>query len=174
MFFKPGGVLSIYMTIFIQFYWSSALCLRPFEYQTTMESQQICMSQLHCWYLFLSRGVHTLTMHLLVAYIGTAIRRYYLYPEHMSLMLLTVMELWCSLNVIVCGIVPQFSPEIPVNILEPLIPRGRKHLLRLRQIEQYLAKRHREVAGHFLRCQILSPLSFSKLAGLYRAHGGKP
>lgn len=90
--------------------------------------------------------------HLTIAYTGAAIRSYQSYPEHMSLMLLTVMELWCSLDIIVCGIVPlvkQYSPEIPVNILEPLLLRGREHLLRLRQIELYLAKRRREAVDHF-------------------------
>ena len=89
---------------------------------------------------------------LAIAYTGAAIGRYQSFPEHMSLMLLTVMELWCSVDVIVCGIVPlvkQYSPEIPVDILEPLLLRGREHFLRLRQIELYLAKRHREAVGQF-------------------------
>lgn len=66
-------------------------------------------------------------------------------PEQLSLMLLTITELWCSLDIIAIELFPlleQYAPEIPTHTLRPLLLPRREQLVRIYQIERYLVKRH--------------------------------
>lgn len=89
---------------------------------------------------------------LISNYKSRATDMYRLHPEYLSLMLLTIMELWCSLDILVTGFFPllrRYSPEVPVNILQPLLLPQHNQLVRLQQIETYLEKRHRKVPLNF-------------------------
>lgn len=89
---------------------------------------------------------------LIYAYESAATNMYRENPEYLSLMLLTIMELWCSLDILVAGFFLQlkdYSPEVPREILQPLLLPQREQLVRLQQIETYLEKRHRQVTLGF-------------------------
>lgn len=89
---------------------------------------------------------------LISSYASAATMTYSLHPEYLSVMLLTIMELWVSLDILVTGFFPLlkcYSPEIPTNILEPLLLPRREQLVRLKQIETYLERRHRQVTLGF-------------------------
>lgn len=89
---------------------------------------------------------------LISTYESAASKLYGLHPEYLSVMLLTTMELWCSLDVLVTEFFPllkRYSPEIPTIILQPLLLPQREQLIRLQQIEKYLEKRYRDVTLSF-------------------------
>ncbi|KAF8545391.1 hypothetical protein BDD12DRAFT_919880 [Trichophaea hybrida] len=65
-------------------------------------------------------------------------------PENLSIMLLTTMELWVALDKITlrhCRLMKQYSPEIPENLLNPLLLRKRKEMVRLNEVEMYIRNR---------------------------------
>ena len=67
-------------------------------------------------------------------------------PEDMSLMFLTLFELWVALDKLVVADIPllaDYSPEIPPQMLESLLLRKGKSIQRLASIVDYLRKRHR-------------------------------
>ncbi|KAI9684828.1 MAG: hypothetical protein M1829_000203 [Trizodia sp. TS-e1964] len=78
-------------------------------------------------------------------YIGTVGNAYDKNPEQKSIMLLTIMELWlamdtCAVNIF--GLLMEYSPGFPPNILDILhIPR-RKDMKRVHRIRNYLESRH--------------------------------
>lgn len=89
---------------------------------------------------------------LISKYESAATRLYKPHPEYLSLMLLTIMELWCALDIIVVRLYPllkSYSPEVPTTILQPLLLPRREQLVRLQQIETYLGKRHQQVILSF-------------------------
>lgn len=93
---------------------------------------------------FLKNLIHT--------YKTAATQRYNEHPEHLSLMLLTILELWCALDIIVTGLFPllkQYTPEIPTAILQALLLPRNEQLVRLHHIEKYLKKRHQKSSGSF-------------------------
>ncbi|KAF8492811.1 hypothetical protein F5888DRAFT_1795530 [Russula emetica] len=57
--------------------------------------------------------------------------------EDNSIMILTIMDLWCPL-------LKQYSPEIPSDFLHPLLLHRSSTLLRALRIEEYLCWRHKE------------------------------
>lgn len=66
-------------------------------------------------------------------------------PEDESIMLLTIMWLWVALDTVViaqCPLLSSYSPEIPSNILTPLLLRRAEYIERAADIEVYLRKRH--------------------------------
>ena len=82
---------------------------------------------------------------LIDSYKSSAIQKYSLDSENLSLMLLTILELWCALDIIALGLHPlleQYSPEIPSSILQPLLLPRREELIRIQHIERYLEQRH--------------------------------
>ncbi|MCJ1462481.1 hypothetical protein MMC07_001083 [Pseudocyphellaria aurata] len=102
--------------------------------------------ELHC-----SQDCQTLK-ELVSAYKSAAITLYSFHPEYLSLMLLTIMELWCSLDLLATAFFPllkRYPPEIPTGILQPLLLPQREQLVRLHQIERYLERRHRQVTPNF-------------------------
>lgn len=66
-------------------------------------------------------------------------------PENLSIMYLTILELWVALDKIACEVTPflnQYPPEVPATLLQPLLIRRRASLVRVAAIEQYLRARH--------------------------------
>jgi hypothetical protein len=67
-------------------------------------------------------------------------------PENLSLMFLTILELWVALDKAArthCALLDKYSPEIPDTLLEPLLLPKRSELERLHKVEQYIRDRHR-------------------------------
>ncbi|KAF9235916.1 hypothetical protein BU15DRAFT_64461 [Melanogaster broomeanus] len=68
-------------------------------------------------------------------------------PEDLSVMFLTTIELWVALDKIVVEKIPMlqdYSPEIPLAILETLLLRKPENLDRLRRAYEYIRDRHRD------------------------------
>ncbi|CCA73756.1 hypothetical protein PIIN_07711 [Serendipita indica DSM 11827] len=67
-------------------------------------------------------------------------------PDFLSVMHLCILELWVALDTIVtqwCPLLLEYSPEIPCDLLDPLLLPYREHLHRLFQVQNYLKARHR-------------------------------
>ncbi|RHZ68728.1 hypothetical protein CDV55_106064 [Aspergillus turcosus] len=66
-------------------------------------------------------------------------------PEAMSIMILTMLEVWVTLDqmcCIMCPLLREYSPEIPVKFLEPLLLPQRCQMRRAGRIEAYIESRH--------------------------------
>ncbi|KAF8550407.1 hypothetical protein OG21DRAFT_1446652 [Imleria badia] len=66
-------------------------------------------------------------------------------PEHFSVALLTIIELWISLDKLVVQEIPFFtshSPEIPMDLFDRFLLRKTMNLSRFFQARQYLSARH--------------------------------
>ena len=112
------------------------------------ESEKVWINEIHA-----SEDCQSLKS-LINTYKDASIQEYRSNPENLSVMLLTILELWCSLDIIAVGLFPpleQYSPEIPINIIRPLLLPRREQLVRAHQIETYLGKRHR-LMGPFQIC----------------------
>ncbi|KAG1853151.1 hypothetical protein DFJ58DRAFT_883919 [Suillus subalutaceus] len=87
------------------------------------------------------------------AYSSRALTAYKGNPENLSIMLLTLFELWVAMDKIVVGQIPllaEYSPEIPLKLWECLLIRKASGLDRLKKLHAYLKARH---------CQASSRLS---------------
>ncbi|KAG1894568.1 uncharacterized protein F5891DRAFT_1255076 [Suillus fuscotomentosus] len=87
------------------------------------------------------------------AYSSRALTAYKGNPENLSIMLLTLFELWVAMDKIVVGKIPllaEYSPEIPSTLLDCLLIRKASVLDRLKKLHTYLKARH---------CQASSGLS---------------
>ncbi|KAK0465635.1 hypothetical protein IW261DRAFT_1575029 [Armillaria novae-zelandiae] len=65
--------------------------------------------------------------------------------EDESIMLLTIINLWVALDKVAvaqCPLLHDYSPEVPVNLLEPLLLHHTKPLNHLISITQYIRTRH--------------------------------
>ena len=66
-------------------------------------------------------------------------------PEQLSMMLLTIAELWYAIDRLAIHLFPllkQYSPEVPVDFFYPLLlPKGH-HMQRLHHVEQHIQSRH--------------------------------
>ncbi|KAG1751783.1 hypothetical protein EDB19DRAFT_1893122 [Suillus lakei] len=66
-------------------------------------------------------------------------------PENISIMLLTLFELWVALDKLVVKSIPllvEYSPEVPVAIFNRLLLQKAAAIERLRVLQQYVAGRH--------------------------------
>ena len=75
-----------------------------------------------------------------VSYIGA--------PEQLSIMLLTVAELWCAIDrvaIVLFPLLKQYSPVVPTAMFYPLLLPKRHHLQRLQIVEQHIKSRHANV-----------------------------
>ncbi|KAG1873801.1 hypothetical protein F4604DRAFT_1765091 [Suillus subluteus] len=66
-------------------------------------------------------------------------------PENISIMLLTLFELWVALDKLVVESIPllmEYSPEVPVAIFDHLLLQKAAAIERLRVLQQYVAGRH--------------------------------
>ncbi|KAF3275888.1 hypothetical protein TWF970_006499 [Orbilia oligospora] len=78
-----------------------------------------------------------------------------IYKDHnildISRMILTIIEMWVFLDSSVCTDEPllkEYSPEIPHNLLEPLLFIQKSDMQRVAEVEKYLCKRHSESTLH--------------------------
>ncbi|KAJ8592789.1 hypothetical protein M405DRAFT_879736 [Rhizopogon salebrosus TDB-379] len=81
------------------------------------------------------------------AYSSRALTAYKANPENLSIMLITLFELWVAMDKIVVGQIPflvEYSPEIPVTLLERLLVRKYSALDRVKRLHTYLKARHRD------------------------------
>ncbi|KAJ8586504.1 hypothetical protein M405DRAFT_935342, partial [Rhizopogon salebrosus TDB-379] len=81
------------------------------------------------------------------AYSSRALTAYKANPENLSIMLITLFELWVAMDKIVVGQIPflaEYSPEIPVTLLERLLVRKYSALDRVKQLHTYLKARHHD------------------------------
>ncbi|KAL2825471.1 hypothetical protein BDW59DRAFT_161697 [Aspergillus cavernicola] len=84
---------------------------------------------------------------LIQDYSEFANKRYTGIPDAMSLMILVMLELWVALDklcVSVCPLLREFCPELPKNILEPLLLPRRRQMQRAKEAEEYIQARHRD------------------------------
>jgi len=83
-------------------------------------------------------------------YIDASLTHYKGNPERLSVAFLTILELWVFIDRMVIDWMPKlkdYSPEIPITVLEPLLLPHRSQMERLAQVETYLEQRHHEVDG---------------------------
>ena len=86
------------------------------------------------------------------AYQQTALSAYESNPEELSIMLLTILDLWTSLDSMATQLFPlllEYEPGIPVGILHVLQLSRMSDLYRLREVENHLRIRHTS-ANHAL------------------------
>ncbi|RAH70416.1 uncharacterized protein BO66DRAFT_471392 [Aspergillus aculeatinus CBS 121060] len=72
-------------------------------------------------------------------------------PEAVSIMVLTMLELWMALDqmcVRFCPLLADYSPEIPPNFLEPLLLPQRSQMERAYKVEDYIRNRHRDTGRY--------------------------
>ena len=89
---------------------------------------------------------------LALDYKERAITQYADSPERLSSMLLTVTEIWLAVDRICSVIIPlllSFPPELPYDLFQPLILPKRDDMVRLKEVEDYIAIRH---SGSNARC----------------------
>ncbi|KAG8829361.1 hypothetical protein FRC17_006701 [Serendipita sp. 399] len=78
-------------------------------------------------------------------------RHYQEKPERLSLMHLCIVELWVALDQLVtswCPLLAEYSPEIPVAFLDPLLLPYLSQMQRLQKVQQYLHYRHDKAHSH--------------------------
>lgn len=66
-------------------------------------------------------------------------------PEDKSIMILTLMTLWVAMDQVTvaqCPLLRDYSPEIPVDLFQPLLLRRQWSIERLLNIQHYLRERH--------------------------------
>ncbi|KAG1853154.1 hypothetical protein DFJ58DRAFT_883928 [Suillus subalutaceus] len=79
------------------------------------------------------------------AYSSRALKLYKGNPENLSIMLVTLFELWVAMDKIVVGRIPllaYYPPEIPLTIWECLLVRKPSAFDRLKELSAYLQARH--------------------------------
>ena len=70
--------------------------------------------------------------------------------EDISIMILTIMDLWVALDKVTirqCPLLKEYSPEIPSDFLHPLLLHRSSTLRRASCIEEYLRQRHNEASN---------------------------
>jgi hypothetical protein len=70
-------------------------------------------------------------------------------PEDKSVMILTIMDLWKALDILLvqsCPLLSSYSPEIPQDFLHPLLLHRTSSLQRALLIEEYVRRRHEEAS----------------------------
>ncbi|OJA09711.1 hypothetical protein AZE42_09441 [Rhizopogon vesiculosus] len=85
------------------------------------------------------------------AYSSRALKSYKGNPENLSIMLVTLFDLWVAMDKIVVGQIPllaDYSPEIPLSLLERLLIRKFSALDRVKRLHAYLKARHRGTLSH--------------------------
>ena len=78
-------------------------------------------------------------------YSSSALKTYANNPELLSVMLLTMIELWVALDKIAIkeiSMLAEYSPEVPTSLLEDLLVCKTESLHRLRRAHEYLSRRH--------------------------------
>jgi hypothetical protein len=81
------------------------------------------------------------------AYSSRAMNTYKGNPENLSIMLITLLELWVAMDKVVTGQIPllaDYSPEMPLTLLEHLLVRKSSALDRVKRLHEYMKARHHE------------------------------
>ncbi len=81
-------------------------------------------------------------------YMKAARNAYVSNPEDESIMILTLMDLWVAMDKVAvsqCLLLSEYSPEIPLDLLQPILLRKSKAFQRLGEIYRYLRQRHESV-----------------------------
>ncbi|PBL01428.1 hypothetical protein ARMGADRAFT_1059170 [Armillaria gallica] len=81
-------------------------------------------------------------------YMKAARNAYVSNPEDESIMILTLMDLWVAMDKVAvsqCPLLSEYSPEIPLDLLQPILLRKSKAFQRLGEIYRYLRQRHESV-----------------------------
>ncbi|KAG1750381.1 uncharacterized protein EDB91DRAFT_686470 [Suillus paluster] len=84
------------------------------------------------------------------AYSSRALKAYEGNPENLSIMLITLFDLWVAMDKIVVRQIPllaKYSPEIPMTLWEHLLIRQSSALDRFKQLHTYLEYRHRQACS---------------------------
>ena len=79
-------------------------------------------------------------------YVDVALPHYKDNPERLSIAFLVILEIWMTIDRCVIEWEPklkEFTPEMPINTLEPLLLPCRSQMERLSRVEAYLELRHR-------------------------------
>ncbi|KAH7882707.1 hypothetical protein F5I97DRAFT_1931318 [Phlebopus sp. FC_14] len=85
-------------------------------------------------------------------YAEKALETYKGNPENLSIMLLTLLELWVALDMIAVKAIPllaEYSPEVPETLLHSLLLRTTSQLRRLQRAHEYLRQRHSKAKKGF-------------------------
>ena len=91
-------------------------------------------------------------------------------PEQLSIMLLTIAELWCAIDclaIVLFPILKRYSPEVPVDLFYPLLLPKDHHMQRLHRVEQHIQSRHSQVARR--NSSIFSDIGSRSFAAAYYA-----
>lgn len=83
---------------------------------------------------------------------------YRVHPEGMSIMILTIFELWVAcdkLAIADCPLLAEYPPDVPLEPLQNLLLPYLHQMVRLHELEKYLDKRAKQAHAH------LSPFLFS-------------
>ncbi|KAG2112536.1 uncharacterized protein F5147DRAFT_791070, partial [Suillus discolor] len=97
-------------------------------------------------------------------YSSRALTAYKGNPENLSIMLLTLFELWVAMDKIVVGQIPllaEYSPEIPLMLWECLLIRKASALDRLKKLHAYLKARHCQASRHLSAFSFTNNKSFA-------------
>ncbi|KAG9310853.1 hypothetical protein JVU11DRAFT_8708 [Chiua virens] len=102
-------------------------------------------------------------------YSSSAVKTYAKNPELLSVMLLTTVELWVALDKLAIREIPMladYSPEVPTRFLEDLLLHKAVNLDRLRQVHQYISRRHSQ--SHPMWSVFSSPTASAFAIRFYR------
>ena len=97
-------------------------------------------------------------------YAITASKHYDKNPECQSIKLLTMLQMWVALDQLATAQFPlllEYSPEVPINLLEPLLLRDSLFIERLKDVQLYLSGRYRGVCKGSIFQESVNPTSFS-------------
>ncbi|OTA55802.1 hypothetical protein K449DRAFT_468641 [Hypoxylon sp. EC38] len=103
---------------------------------------------------------------LVKSYHEVALKHYKGNPEALSIMILTILELWVASDksaVRICKLIGEYKPGIPLDLLENLILPLKKQMERLQKLEQYLKRRSScaKLPFHDILCSFGRNSSFS-------------
>ncbi|KAI0179723.1 hypothetical protein GGR52DRAFT_587255, partial [Hypoxylon sp. FL1284] len=93
---------------------------------------------------------------LMEDYHGAAVTHYDGNPEALSLMVLTILELWIALDmsaIRLCTLFEDYDPEVPLTLLENLNLPLKRQMERLKEVEKYLE--NRSSRSRFHSCGVL-------------------
>ncbi|KAK2606446.1 hypothetical protein QQS21_003139 [Conoideocrella luteorostrata] len=103
---------------------------------------------------------------LIEDYHSKALNVYGRNPELVSVMILTILELWvaCDISTLeICPMLREYDPGLSIELLQNLILPSKSQLQRLNLVERYIMhrRRHSAIASRFVFGEFGSPLSFA-------------
>ncbi|RJE18781.1 hypothetical protein PHISCL_08882 [Aspergillus sclerotialis] len=123
--------------------------LQPGDYIELCDFERWVERELNNWVNSIAEPSNTVCCSLLAdlfhKYAEIAPTEYKGCPEEVSLMMLTLLELWVAIDSIciaVCPLLKSYQPEIPVGYLEPLLLPQLSQMKRANKVEEYILSRH--------------------------------